>query len=303
MWRLKVAAQPGVTPWREPALSLRNTDILFLLEVALAVVAGATGGRVAAGIPYSECAGRWYAREARQITKSSALALRAALAGGDFAEWLDLKLDCSGDGVRHESLSVWYCPRLPGRAVEPDVYLAADGQPCVLLTPDEAAVLAELFPGLASIDADELLTLDDSRPGMARLSAVPGPLAGRAKDRRVIWWGRVQVYGILFSPILACVGVALGCTLLDAAGIDPTAFGMVTLTLVLAGWAYFQGVLMRPDCDLTMRFLVRYYRGVIVAQALARPDALFAADDPEAIYCEVVPRRAWTNIAAHAHEC
>ena len=263
--------------------------------------------------PYSETLAAWYREEAVVLTPDSAAELKLELADGTLARWADLGVEKAHPKGDHVRLRVWLCPRPSDRPeVEPEVYLTLGKARPVLLTPEEVAALVEVFPSLndwATVPvelrlADLTQTPRPWNPAAATFSRVPPPHVGRCKDAWVIWRGRLMAHGVIFVPVAVAFGsFAVGIPLhelLEALG-APLLIWVYVVAAAAVCVVLFRR-LTDPTEDSILKFLIAYYHGTMLAQARCRGDALFDGNRSKVTYVELIPRRIWGDITAHAVE-
>jgi len=285
-------------------------------EVLVLIVLPASVAWGRAARPFSELRSEWFARDAVTLTKSSAAGLRKALSARTILDWAAHGVEKTLTHESHEMLTIWYCPRRDSDSdAESEVYLSLGSGAPVLLEPEEAAALTAVVPALADLAAPETAKFESSTSGFlapssdepaARLITIPGPHVGLASTRAVRWRGKALVWWMMLLPWLVLVAFAgsvyLGHLLLNWVGLPDLwligylALGGIGLLVYVKRWHGEGG-------GVPFARLVRYYWNVIRDQALQRPDPLFAPDDARALYAEVVPRRAWSDLSGRQAEC
>ena len=309
-------AQAGIDPWLPPRVQLNWHWACVLGEVLVLIVLPACIAWGRAGRPFSELRSEWFARDAVALSRSSAAELRKALAARAIPDWAAHGVEKTLTHEPHEVMAVWYCPRRDAESeAESEVYLSLGSGQLVLLEPEEAAAFTSVVPGLADLAVPdhakfESATAESSGkaedPAAARLIAIPGPHVGLAATRVVRWRGKALIWGMTFLPWLILVAfgasIFLGHLILDALGLPDMwlmpylVVGGLALLVYVKHWHGEGG-------GVPFARLVRYYWDVVRDQALQRPDPLFPPTDPRALYAEVAPRRAWSDLSGRQEEC
>jgi hypothetical protein len=113
----------------------------------------------------------------------------------------------------------------------------------------------------------------------------PGP-SGRVLDRRRIWG-----FYLLLTPVLLPLSVggagALVCGSLDTAAGQVIGFGLIGLGAVL-----FIVYCVYESCLIGI-YPARCYLRWLRERIDTRPDAIVAADDPDAFFVQIIPRENW----------
>jgi hypothetical protein len=304
--------QQGIEPWIRPRVNWNWHWGAFIAEVVFLVLCPAGMGWARARRPFSELRGEWFARDAVLLTKASAAGLREALGYRTLAAWVATGAEKTLTHESHVVATVWYCPRPDtDKDAESEVYISVGNNRLLLLEPEEAAVLTGVFPSLTDLAVPEAAKYESADapsddPSVARLIQIAGLHVGRAKTWSVRWRGKALMWGMVFVPVLIMFAffgsVYLGHLILEALGIDDiwliVYLGVVGIVLIRYVKAWFG-----PGGGVPFARLVRYYWNVLREQATKRSDVLFPPDDSRVIYCEMAPRRAWTDLSGRRDEC
>ncbi len=310
VWALP--ANPQVDPHLPPRVGQNWHWLAFLAEFGALVFLPTQAGWSRAGRPFGERTNRWLTRELLVLTCESADGLRQALRDGSVAEWAASAPMKAITSDSHTKVYVWYCLRdTAADDPESDVYLSFGTGSPLRLSPEEAAALVTVVPGLVNLAAP--LSEEYAAPGAAagdptaaRLSRIDGPHVGRAKDRGVIWFGRLVGWAVVCAPVLFAAALCGSAYLVYEACV---LFGLPEA--LIAGFLVTAAIIClyalrawnNPESDATWRWLVWYYRRVVAREVAAREDPLFPPDHPGAVYCEMLPRRAWSDLEGHRDEC
>jgi hypothetical protein len=302
-------ANPAIAPWRVPVPAATMSWVVLLAELLGVGLIPAAAGWRAAVRPFDEAANDWCVRDRVFVTPESARLLQEALATDALAEWTRTGFERSATGGKRVAVDVWYTPRRSGQnPTAAGGYLGVGDQRPVRLTPEEAAALTVLLPEVGTLAAvpEELEsgdTIGAVDPDLARLIRVPGKRVGWAKDLRVKYLGRVLMFGVATVPLFVLFALAGLAMLLHELGIEGLPLMLIIMPLALGQLVFTLRYWFHPANSVEWRFLVWYYRSVIRREARGRADALFPADDGRAMYVEMIPRRAWSDISGQAHAC
>jgi hypothetical protein len=281
--------------------------------VFLAQALGLIGGAAIAGVyqarqPYSERTRCWCSRGTRGLTARAERAFWRALADGALAEWVHTQAQQRGPQSEDKQLIYWYTPA--GGDAEPDMQTYVSfGRRALLLTPEEAAVLLPVLPGLQTIAGtalppEEAVAPDGEDDALARTQAVPGPYRGRLlpPDTRFCFSSFLNILlgaplvlgGVLVFRARALVGPLAAALRLP---LEETAFAFQAIgVLAIAVVWYWWG--KRGPFHLLRRLENRTVR----KRLAARPDPWVGADDPQAFFTEILARRFWENQLPHRPE-
>jgi hypothetical protein len=303
--------QDGIVPWHPLRASWNWRCIGFLVEVFFLIFVPGMIGLLRAKRPFSELLDEWFSKESFMLTRKSASALRSAMSSGTLHQWLATGVERTGNQQEHTVVTFWYCPRRALTALsESSAYVGFSSSPLYLLKPEEAETLSQLVPGLGEVAIPTEATYDDhstppADPTVARLIKVSGPHVGHTAKPGVKWWGRLKLFGMLFSLILAAaLPIFVFCMFGEisrALGIP--LWGLVTsLVIALVAFGSYAMWLLNPANNPMGRMLVQHYRDVVANEVTLRPDALFSPNRPELVYVEIIQRRLWENLSEVKNE-
>jgi hypothetical protein len=183
------------------------------------------------------------------------------------------------------------------------VYLTIGNARPVLLLPEEAAAFVSLLPGLQDLAGPTLRQLaaeaeQANDPTSARVWPVPSPFAGQAATPANRRRHRLLVQSLMLLP------VPLVALLLPGGVWFLWKFALVNH--LLPGWVLIAYVLVvgfscaafvrwwyRPGHIIPLILGIRLSHRQMRRVVAARPQPLVAADDPRAVFCEMLPRRIW----------
>ena len=294
--------QPNIQPHRP----LANANLLtlnwgmFLFETAALALAPLATGIATASRPYSEKQRRWCVRESLFLSKRSGAGLRKALAGGDVAAWVDARPLRVAEHEPHCRLTLWYSPWDTGTQFDGEVFLSVDEGSNWRLSLAEGAAFITLLPGLQEIAGltadDDPPTATDSDPTVARIWPVPAPYAGpkqsTAERERSQCVHGLALGGQIGGAILLLIG---GTMVLEWWFVGPGFLPRWILPIYVAGVGFpayfFISFSLAPE--RLWRDHIANCQRLVCTMIARRPDPLVRADDPQAIYAEYLPRRAW----------
>jgi len=298
-------AQAGIVPWHQPRVTLSRQWVAFFGEVGLIMFIPGIIGLRRTRRPFSELLNDWFSGESLVLTPQSADGLRSALKTGALEEWVTIGIERTGSQEKCTEVTIWYCLRsAKSDASESSVYVSLGEGPCLLLDPEEAALVSNIVPGLAefaipieSIYDDPAKSLSD--PTVAQLIKIPGPgpHVGQTKKPYVIWTGRIKMIGMFY---LVPFGIIAALTLFagysEQLGVPRWAVivvvgAAVIAFLVMLGW-WTNDVGGNP----TWRMICRHYRGVMTAEIALRTDAILSLSDRRLIHADIIPRRNWSDL-------
>ena len=296
--------QPNIQPLRP----LANANLLtlnwaiFLFEAAALALAPLATAFAMASRPYSEKQRRWCVRESLFLSKHAGRALRAALAGGDIAAWVDAGPQRVAEHEPHCRLTLWYSPWDAGTEFDGEVFLSLDGGPTLRLSTEEGAAFITLLPGLQDIaglaTGSDPPGAGDSDPTVTRIWPVParyaGPKQSPAERERSQCVRGLALGGQIGGTILLLIG---GTMALERWIVGPGLLPTWVLPAYVAGVgfpAYFF-ISFRLAPDRIWRDHISNCHRLVCKMIASRPDPLVHADDPQAIYAEYLPRRAWES--------
>jgi hypothetical protein len=303
--RQAVAGQRPVPPDGPRTNQAIANSILLLLQ-ALCLMGGAVGGAIyQARLPYSERTRRWCSRGTRGLTARAERTFWQALAGDTLADWVRTVAQQQGPQPEDKHLVYWYTPA-DGDA-EPDLLAyVTSGWQHLLLTPEEAAALLPVLPGLQTIAGAALPPEDVCRDDgtVARTQAVPGPHRGRLLPGETRAYFECLLWAVIVMPfVLGGVLVFKADTLVAHL---PGALKLPVADPALV-FQVIGGVVLAAGC-LSWRLrgpfhmLRRLENTTIRKRLTARPDPWVTADNPRAFYAEVLARRFWANKLPHQPE-
>ncbi|MCI0358425.1 MAG: hypothetical protein L0211_08080 [Planctomycetaceae bacterium] len=293
---------PGVVPWRRLAavnVLTRNWGQL-LFDVCTLTIGPLAGGMVAARKPYSESRRRWCACEKLVLARKEGVALGEALITNQIDVWVQSGPHKAGEHEPHITVSVWYTPRDPLSDVDWDVFVAINRGARWRLSPAEAADMTVLFPALQDLAGPSVTRLAaeaSQSPNGARIRLVPPQLAGLAQNSWTRALGRGIVVSAMIGPGLSVMIILAGGTWLLsqlAQGPQPLVpiwlvtayvFGVAVASRAFIGWWH------KPERQMSFELGRRFDHWLLRRAIRQRPSPLVAADDPEAIFVEMSPRR------------
>jgi len=304
---------PGVVPRRGLAgvnvLSMNWGLLLF--DVGVMLLVPLASGTYVAGQPYSESRRRWCDSEKLILAPEAGQSLSAALAADEIDAWVLSQPRKVGEHEPHVTVSVWYTPRGKGADVDWDVFLAINNGPRWRLTPAEAADLTVLLPALQDLaeSTEERLAAEAAQsPGGAQIHPVPPPYAGLAQNEQTMLWGHLLIWTAMIGPaVLACALLPGGVCLLGAAiqrfqllpNWTIVAYVVVVGLSLMAFLSYWHN----PERQMSLELGRRFNHWLLRRAIRQRPAPLVAADDPEAVFVDMSPRRLWgRGVAAHPGE-
>jgi hypothetical protein len=293
----------GVVPWRPiaPPKGWSLNWFMLLFDASVLVLVPLATGVYAAGLPYSESRRRWCETEKLILSPESAAALREALIHSQIGDWVLSRPQKVGEHEPHAVVSVWYTPREAGADVDWDVFVCVGSGPRWRLTAAEAADLTVLLPELQDVaqQAEARLAADaSSEGGGARIRPVLPSFAGRAQNIWTVLAGKAIIQAAMIGPGLVAVALL------------PGGVGLLTLAAQrfawLPAWAiviYVVGVglgllaLIRywhnPERPMSFELGRRFDYWLMRRAIRQRPAPQVSADDPEAVFVEMSPRRLW----------
>ena len=314
-------AKPGKNPAGGPQPSVGMNIGTFALELVILATLTTTSGLNRARKPFDEARRRWLVEEASTLVPGSGHALAEALDAGRLDALAEVPPDRAAPATSHARVAVHYGPMIGEMPAAWPVYLTIDEVEITIkglvskkpkvrtarvlrqveLSAEEAALLASLFPelaGRATIAADPYPSTGPA-PGVAAAEVRPVPEEYAGK----VLTGRHALIGNLYalSPLLmllfgfACLGggawmIEQGWTI---GPLPPNVSGIVVLVAGIGSF-FLTALLAKPAERLGNGHLHRVARG----QFEWRPDRLVDADDPDARFVEVVPRRNFQRIMA-----
>jgi hypothetical protein len=296
-----VPSQAGIVPWVQPRVTFSRQWAAFFGEVVVIMFISGFVGLQRARRPFSEQLNEWFNRESLVLTQRSASDLLSAMQTGTLEDWMAIGIEKTGYQEKHAVVTFWYCLH-SGRpdAIETSVYVSFGEGSCLLLHPEEAAVLSQIVPGLIEfaiptegIYEDDTNPLSD--PTVAQLIKIPGPYVGQAKKPSVILMGGIKLIVMAFLlPFGSLALLALFACFSDRLGLPVwavVALIVATGLVLLASMGSLIG-----EKDLAVRMIRRHYRNAVAAETALRSDALFSPDDPRLIYVDLTPRRNWSEL-------
>jgi hypothetical protein len=296
---------PGVRPQRPLAkANFRSWNWAGFAFEALALALVSLGTAVvSARTPYSERRQRWCSREQLTLEPKDVAALKKALAEGTVSRWVDCWPRKVGAHLPHGKVLAWYVPAEEGKEPDPDVYLTIGNARPMLLSPEGAAALVSLLPGLQDLAGPTLRQLaaeaeHANDPASARVWPVPPPYAGLAETPANRRWSRllVQSLTLLPGPLVALLlpggtwfvwEFAISNNLLPRWVLVAYVLGVGLSLIVLLRWWY------QPGNEFPRRQGRRFKHRQLRRAVAARPEPLVAANDSRAVFCEMSPRRIW----------
>jgi hypothetical protein len=258
-------------------------------------------GLKATGTPYSERRGRWL-ECARVVCRPEVVPeLLEALRHRRLAEWANQPLMPVAPGQPHRRIGVWYCPVTPGEAPEWLVYINVGDLKHLRLSPEETAALLPIFPGLMELAFPASAADLEPAPAAADSAAahfwkVPKPYGGRllTPANAVVINVLLLVYQLIPLMLLFLHIGLVGLLVKQVGnGIDGAALAVYALGGALAPLFVLRR-LNRAQAELPVS--TRYYRWQFRRQLAQRPEVLVHADEPNACFVEIVPRRNWGKI-------
>ena len=296
---------PGIQPQR-PLAKARfwswNWAGFAFEALVLTLVPLATSVTLAR-VPYSERRRRWCSREQLTLAPDDVASLRQALAEGGVDRWVDSGPHKVRADQPHGKVLVWYTPAEEGKEADPDVFVTVGTARPLRLLPEEAAALASLLPGLQDLAgptqqqlAAEAEQLDD--PSSARIWPIPAPYAGQVENPRNRLLARLVVWKSMLLPVpvvalLLPGGTWLLWTFVVGNNLLPT-WVLVAYVLVVGfscvAWLHWW---YRPGQMVPLKHGIRFNHRLLRRAIAERPQSLVAADDPQAVFCEMLPRRIW----------
>jgi hypothetical protein len=291
-------AQPGVDPVRPIRLQPSWAFLGLLSDLLMLAIIPAILGYNAASAPYSENARRWLVSESLTLVPEEGARLLDALANEGMEDWARHEPRRIAAHQPHCRLKVWYCPAR-GESIEAEVYLTVGKTKLMRLSPDEAAHLTLLVPGLADLagptfDVLAAESASSTDPAAARVWPVPGSESGRLVSRTtqsiassihifccltpligigVIVAG-IGVFQQVFAPNNVPAAVLISWTLLA---------GLVTLALT--------GLVFRRNFALPGRVARQFILARLRRGLAERSDVIVKTDDVWAVLVEMQPRR------------
>lgn len=267
----------------------------------------------AAGEPYSEPRRRWFLREKLTLAPDSVTALRKALANGTVSRWIDAGPKKVASHQPHETVTLWYTPAEADAEVESDVFVSLGKRRAVQLRPEEAAAFASLLPGVQDLAGPALSQLsaeaeeESFDEETARVWPVPPPYAGQVVNpgNRVRYFLLTQ--SLMLLPILLAALLPLGTYYLHkfsmqqkvlpdwAAPAFVVGYGLPCLVLLL--WWF------NPNGMVPIRAGNRREHRLMREAVASRPRPIVAANDPRAVFAEMVPRRFWSGNFPKCGDC
>jgi hypothetical protein len=283
---------------------------LFLFDAAVMSLVPATTGIGLARRPYSEKQRRWCSRESILVTKRVGAALPRWLASGDASPWADSDPPRAAAHEPHCKLTVWYAPWDREKGLDCDVFLSIDKGPCLRLSSAEAAAFMNLLPDMQDIVGPAIASdreyEADADSSVARMWPVPAPYAGPAHSRLKRELLRLRRRLLIFGPYLLGIAFLVGGTWfigewLVKPGFVPSWVSAVYVAGLGFPLAFVGKSRLRPERCWELD--LGDARRLVLETIARRPDPLVKADDPEAIYVELAPRRCWqTGDLPRRHE-
>jgi hypothetical protein len=293
----------GVQPAAWPSLEGRAAWNwrLFLLETLGVVLAPLATALHGAGRPYSERWRRWCDSESIFVEKKAIPALRKALDNGTLEKWVESAPKLVSSRQPHGKLTLWYAPSNDPDEGMTDVLLAVNDGPRLRLKSKEASAFLNLVPAMrvstgmkVTGDQPNLRHYDTKVAHIWRV-----PKSSRKKrlrlghEMRKIWKGlRIAL------PTCALFLVLIGGTwCLHEWVVKPGLAGRWILPTFIA----LIGVPLAIKIGKRLAFQRLWQTHLDDAQhallqtIAARHDALVRANDPKAIYAEMLPRRLWES--------
>jgi hypothetical protein len=309
--RVMTDQQKDVAAGDKPAPKIRDAAVdtgfrwmFFAMDLILAIVPGAAAGWSCASKPFSERYRRWMTSYTMRIAPESADAIAAALADGRTSGLAELVLPPGAvPSATSSELRFDYLPDV----VDADVFLSVShmipqgkNRPPRrqvlldrgLLTADEAAVLgpAARLPRTGEATRTQSAAIGDHLSGL--VSPLPEGEAGQVNTRGFIW----RAGALQLSPLLLAIAFAATFGWLAYAHWDDWDQATLTATIAIAA-AIPLGLLV---------YLIRYehylpgiyYHKRTMAVLRNRGDSFVDADDPDAVFVEVIPRANWARLMA-----
>jgi hypothetical protein len=295
------APAAGVEPEAWPTLEGRaawNWRLLLLEALALLLAPLATG-LSAASRPYSERWRRWCDCESIFIDKKQGRAVRRALGDGTLDQWVDSGPRLVTDSHPHCKLTVWYARSDDADEGLTDVLLSINDGPRLRLKSREAAALMKLLPAMRASSGvkptSEQPNLRSFDPNVAYIW--PVPKTSRRRRFRLRYELRRIGKGLKLALPICGLFVVLfgGGWAIEQWLVKPGIVGGWALAAFIAGVGLPLAVrigLALPFQKLWQTHLEDAQRALLDTIA-SRHDALVRANDPRAIYAEMLPRRFW----------
>src|SRR5262245_16363097 len=280
------APKPGIEPSRPLRVQPNWIWLGLLADLLMLGIIPAVLGFSASSAPYSENVRRWLVSESITLIPEEGERLLVALQTGNLEDWAGHEPRRIAAHQPHCRVTVWYCPARAD-SVEAEVYLTVGKTKLLSLTPDEAAHLTLLVPGLTDLAGPtfEVLAAESattSDPAAARVWPVPASESGRLVSRTT----RSMASSIY---IVCCVAPLLGIAVIVAGiGILQQVFGPNNIPAgVLVAWVIFAGLItlaltwfaFRRNFALPSALSRRFMLARLRRELAARSDALVAADD------------------------
>ncbi len=292
------AAMPGVVPSRPLRLQPTWLWLGLLSDLLMLGIIPAVLGFSAAAAPYNENARRWLVSESLTLAPEEGARLLEALRAGTLSEWTGHEPRRVAAHQRHCRVTVWYCPAR-GDSVEAEVYLTVGKTKLLRLTPDEAAHLTLLVPGLADLAGPtfEVLAAESETttdPSAAQVWPVPASEAGPLVTRSTRSMASTIFIALSMSPFFGLGVFVAGIGILQqvfAPNPIPEAILFAWITVIGLGTLALLWLAMRRNQALPSRIARRYLLRRLRQGLAARPDALVSPDDPWATMVEMRPRR------------
>ena len=278
--------------------------VFFAMDLLAATVPAALAGWSCASKPFSERYRRWMTSYTTRVAPESADAIASSLAEGRTAGLAELALVPTSDSnTITGELKFDYLPDV----ADADVFLSVShmipqgkNRPPKrqvlldrgLLTPEEADILgpAARLPRTGEATRSRSAAIGDHLSGL--VSPLPEGEAGKVNTRGFIW----RAGALQLSPLLLAIAVAATFGWLayshwddwDQASLIATIAVAVVIPLGLLVY------LVRDEHYLPGI----YYHKRTMAVLRDRGDALVEADDPDALFVEVIPRANWARLMA-----
>jgi hypothetical protein len=272
---------------------------LFLFEALALTLAALVTGLRGAKRPYSERWHRWCDSESLFLTKDSAAALRKSLGEGTVEEWVEAGPRLVSDRQRHCKLKLWYSPSDDPEEGMADVLISLNDEAPSRLKTREASAFVNLLPAIRSSCGVKPLSEPPSLREFDSKHAYIWKVPKASRGRRMSLGGEVgkAFKGLRMAlPIgLLMFSLTFGAWCLNQFVVLP---GMADRWIVPA---YILGLglpvaiwigLRWPFQRLWQSHLDDTQRALIHTIA-SRHDAIVRANDPSAIYAEMLPRRLW----------